>query len=415
MRNKYISNFIYKIYFILINLISSIFLTRYMGPEIKGEYGYIINTMSLISLFLNFGIYQSYLFNKRKGLKDINKKYLDIFVAQFLLYAIISLMIYFKYHFNKYVILLIMVPIEILRYQISNIIFVENINFRNKTEGVRVLFQLLTSIVLYFFMSKSIIYIVSIKIILDILMIFLYLIKFKYLPKNFRIDMEFLKSILGFGFYPMLTPFLITINYKIDVIFLKRSVSTYEIGLYVTGVALASYAWVIPDIFKEVLYSKVSKSDSIKEISLSIKLSLISIYVIVGVALLIGENAIEILYGKEFIGSYKVMMLLLLGVPGMIFYKLIGIILSAKGKLKFNFYTLLISALINVILNVLLIPMFGTTGAALASIASYLLCGFIYLFYFKSVLKVKIFNLFYPSKQEVFSLLEKIKPNTISM
>ena len=55
--------------------------------------------------------------------------------------------------------------------------------------------------------------------------------------------------------------------------------------------------------------------------------------------------------------------------------KLIGPLFIAKGKQRFYFYVLLSSVISNIVLNFLLIPIWGKEGAAIASIISYSISG----------------------------------------
>ena len=55
----------------------------------------------------------------------------------------------------------------------------------------------------------------------------------------------------------------------------------------------------------------------------------------------------------------------------MVYYKMIGAFNIVEGKQRENFTYLIISVICNVILNAILIPIFGNIGAAIASIFSY--------------------------------------------
>ena len=91
--------------------------------------------------------------------------------------------------------------------------------------------------------------------------------------------------------------------------------------------------------------------------------------------ILFGKMFIKMLYGNEYISSYNVTCLIFMGIPSMILYKLIGPLFIAKGKQRFYFYVLLSSVISNIVLNFLLIPIWGKEGAAIASIISYSISG----------------------------------------
>ena len=67
----------------------------------------------------------------------------------------------------------------------------------------------------------------------------------------------------------------------------------------------------------------------------------------------------------------------------MIIYKLIHPLYISNGKQYKVMYILLISAIVNIILNFIIIPIKGAIGAGIASVFSYSICGIIFWYYFK--------------------------------
>ena len=56
---------------------------------------------------------------------------------------------------------------------------------------------------------------------------------------------------------------------------------------------------------------------------------------------------------------------------------------SSYGKPMFGFYPLLLSLIINVLINCILIPSIGIKGAAISTTISYSVLGIIYFFQYK--------------------------------
>lgn len=102
----------------------------------------------------------------------------------------------------------------------------------------------------------------------------------------------------------MLLLLMTTLNYNIDIIILKYYSSYSAVGIYSVGVTLATMIWIIPDAFKEVLFSKTSKDDSIKEIIVSIKLNLYICSIIIVSFLFLGKIFIYIAYGQEYVNRF---------------------------------------------------------------------------------------------------------------
>lgn len=99
----------------------------------------------------------------------------------------------------------------------------------------------------------------------------------------------------------------------------------------------------------------------------------------------------------------------------MIFYKMIGTVLLTEGKRWVYFLTLLVSALINCIGNILLIPEYGMYGSAFSSVISYSVCGLAFLVYFAKVKNISLLS-FFLITQEEFNSIKKIiiKTNGLS-
>lgn len=406
--NDYILNFLNRALTIGIGILSSSFLNRYLGVELKGEYSYINNVVQMIALFLNLGIYQSYSYNYRRKVDNIKQLYSNIFILQFFVNSLVFLFIYILNKGLSVELIAIVVPFNILLIQYEGCMLVENIRFKIKVNIINSIFKLIFSLFIYLFMPRGLILPIGMILVVDMFTILMYIKKLKVIPNPFCIEFNFLKEVVKFGFFPMMTSLLVTMNYNIDTIFLKHSVSPYELGLYTTGTGLATYAWIIPDTFKEVLFSRVAREEGNKSINLSIKLSLYAIFLVILGVIFGGKLALRILYGKEFINAYKITIILFLGIPSMIFFKIIGVLYIAQGRRIFNFIVLLISVIINVVFNIILIPLYGIYGAAIASIFSYSICGITFLWSYCKSNNVAISKLFIFRKGEIKYLLKRI-------
>ena len=74
----------------------------------------------------------------------------------------------------------------------------------------------------------------------------------------------------------MLMQLMITLNYNLDVILLKRLTNnlTY-VGLYSVAINLGNMLWLIPDAFRDVVFNKTAVEDSVKEIVNLIKVNIL--------------------------------------------------------------------------------------------------------------------------------------------
>ena len=409
MKNDYIFNLLNKIYVILMGLITSIFITRYLGVSDRGNYAYIIQVVSIAAIVLNLGIHQSYSFYYRMLKEETFNKYVQVVIIQFFLYTLISIICMNFVNDQLIVFMIILIPISVLSQQLESIMAVENIRLKIKLHIFNGTLRTIGFGFLFFSVKSNLIFPIIITLILNIITIVSFLLfslkKVKF--KEEKLNLKFASEIIKFGWLPMLTALLITINYSADVIFLKHLGTSYDLGIYSTAAGLITYFWLIPDSFKEVLVSRVARSNNIHSTIFVIKVSLIIICGVIIAFIIVGEYAIQIMYGMKFLEAYNITLILSIGAISMIFYKMIGTVLLAEGRRWVYFITLLVSAITNCIGNVVLIPEYGMYGSAISSVISYSVCGLAFLMYFSKIKNVSLLSFFYITKDEI-GVLKKI-------
>lgn len=409
LNNDYVLNTLVKIVTLFIGFITSMFSTRYLGVINKGTYSYISQVANTGSIVCNMGIYQSYSFNYKKYGKETLKKYSDICFLQFLVLAVIATIIAVSTNDYKIKLAVFLIPFSVLKHQYENIVLIENIRLRMFLQVFDKILLTAAYALLFFTAESSVTYIVYLTIFVDVFTVAFYLVKLGYLPKIWQVDFTFFKSILKFGWLPMVSMLLVTLNYSVDIFFLEHIGTAEDLGYYSFAANIINYVWMLPDAFKEVLFSKSAKKLDRKNISISIQISLISIACCLVGFIAIGKPFISFLYGSEFLPSYNIVLILILGAFSMSFFKLLGIVLISQGKRTMHFTALAISVTINIIANILAIPRWGMYGAAWASVLSYTACAMILIPYFCKYFEFKLIDLFIPSKATLIQIKGLLK------
>jgi O-antigen/teichoic acid export membrane protein len=404
LNNDYSLNLINKLYTVIMGLLSSIFLTRYLGVVYKGDYAYITQIVLIVTIILNLGIHQSYSFFYRKKINNIFNKYLNVYLLQFLVYISIGILLAVLLNNILYIYICMMVPFSVFNQQLESTMAVENIRLKIKLHMVNVTLRTIVSAYMFFALESNLLYPVLLTIGINLVTIASYIYFSKVAPNILKNDYRLMKKVLAFSWLPMLTALLITFNYSIDIIFLKHMGTAFELGIYSTAVGLINYFWLIPDAFKEVLVSRVARSNSIRSTILSIKISLFSIVVTIIAFFLVGNYAISLMYGSQFKEAYGITVLLSIGAISMIFYKIIGTLFLAEGKRWFYFLSLLISVIANIVANLYMIPKLGMYGAAISSVISYTICGLSFFIYFLIQKKLNIFKVIFILPSEIKKL-----------
>ena len=116
---------------------------------------------------------------------------------------------------------------------------------------------------------------------------------------------------------------------------------------------------------------------------------------------------VDLLYGKGYSGAYQVLAILLLGIIGMVFYKMVYSYNVINQHKLANLVMLGIAALANILANAILIPGYGIAGAAVASTVSYVICGICFLIFFCRKTGMPMLHMLLIRKED-FKLLKKL-------
>lgn len=403
--NIYMISIFKKMNVILFGIFSTALLNRYLGPTNKGEYAYILSVVNIMIVLLNFGINLTYPNFKRRQ----DKNYLPIFQAlsifEFGVLTLIAIISYFFTQDFDVLLVILLTAIGVFRMQLNYFNLVEDIKSHSLITIASAFFNFIFILIVFISFKSNLLYAYLVYILKDLVIIIL---SFKNLKREISIkhfNYRVWKEIIRFGFIPMYTTLLISINYKVDVIILKfLDVNLLLIGLYTVGVSLAEYAWLIPDIFKDVMINRTARKDDVKNLAFSLRISsTIMFFVFVGL-IIFGKQIILILFGHEFVDAYNITVIIFLGIYSMVYCKIIGTLYIAKGQWRFYSTVLTLSVLSNVIFNFILIPKWGIIGAALSSIVSYTIAGFAFLIDFKRLYSLKLLDLVIINKHDIIKI-----------
>ncbi|MFQ6089435.1 MAG: polysaccharide biosynthesis C-terminal domain-containing protein, partial [Candidatus Methanofastidiosia archaeon] len=191
---------------------------------------------------------------------------------------------------------------------------------------------------------------------------------------------------------------------SIDLLFLKAILGeNSKIGFYSAATTIAKIPYFILQAFGISLLPAISKSTSRRNLELTSRyindsLRYLLILLIPGVFLISGtsEGLVRLLYSVRFAEASLPLSVLIFGMGFTTIFAILCTIITASGKPKISFTIALISLIIDVILNLILIPKYELLGAALSTSLSSLI-GFslsaLYVFMnFKALVKIKTFT-----------------------
>jgi len=169
-------------------------------------------------------------------------------------------------------------------------------------------------------------------------------------------------------------------NY-VDSVMLKLLVGNEAAGSYALGYRLFYALLMFAQIFSGVLlplFSKnIANTSIIKEISTyTVKFLLLVALTAVFVSFSYSDEIIKMLYPMKYNAeNSRTFSLLMIGFIGSVLILVYGTLLTAALELKYLNIAAFFTLLVNVILNTQLIPVYGPSGAAIATFISQLLFG----------------------------------------
>ncbi|WP_018403785.1 flippase [Marinobacter gelidimuriae] len=192
------------------------------------------------------------------------------------------------------------------------------------------------------------------------------------------------KKLLKDSWPLILSGLLVSVYMKIDQVMIKEMLDVEAVGQYAAAVRLSEAWYFIPMVIANSLFPAILNAKKInKEIYLQRlqRLYTLMIWMAVGIALpmtFLSEWLITLLYGVAYSETGGVLMVhiwagvfVFLGVAS-------GKWLVAEGMTIIAMNRTLAGMVINVLLNLLLIPLYGVLGAAMATLVSQIVAALLY-------------------------------------
>lgn len=198
-----------------------------------------------------------------------------------------------------------------------------------------------------------------------------------YSVRAWRANWVLARKFLDRSWPNILTGLSVTVYMRIDQIMLGNLLGNEAVGHYAVGVRLAEIWYFIPIAIGSSIAPKIFQSKQEGQllydarIQQALNLLVITMYAITLSMTCFSQPIVTLLYGANYSSSSPV---LAIYVWSNVFVAL-GLIrntwVTAEGMFRFGSLTTFIGAGINVSLNLILIPRYGSVGAAIATVISY--------------------------------------------
>lgn len=400
LKSNFFYNFICQIVVLLIPLITTPYLARVLGEEGNGRLSY---SMSIVQYFillanLGFNIYGQREISKFEDNIELRSKVLcEILIARFistLVSSAIFLAIMFTFGFgDNYNVLIWLYGIQIFATVLDINFYYQGME-KFKSLAIRsLLLKLLGMIAIFVFVKKSTdLWIYALSISLST--VFANLIMWPQLVKNFKfVKLDTLE--VKRHFLPSIMIFLPTLAVTVYSVFDKTMIGLlaknpdYENGCYEQAYKLNSIILLFVTVLSPVFVARNSydfNNGNQKQVVEHLQFS--GNYVLfISLPLLVGTCLLAKNLSAWYLGNgYEEVPFLLSIMSTRYIFSGFGVLFGEQffiviGKEKYVTISTLCAAIINVTLNLILIPNFGASGAAIATATCEITTAFVLILF----------------------------------
>jgi PST family polysaccharide transporter len=384
------------------SIITTAIIARILGPETFGTLSYVLSFVGLFAVLSNLGI-DNILYKELVLHKDKREEILGSAIALKIVTGIIAIFVCLvittysdQTLYIKSLIFLMSLSFLTQSFSFLGFDFLKDAEAKYTTIAQMIaqfISNVLKIIVIYYFSSLSLF--ISILLVEHCIVGLIYIYQIKRIKgrslaitvKKDRI-LGILKPALPLTLFGAFTE----IYSRIDQIMLHHYVNVTAVGLYAAATRLTEIWYTIPNIligalFPAFINAYSSEQEYRKRVrSAMILLSVIAL-ILSTLTILFSKTLIVSIYGQEFIGAAPILNIYALSLLGSFIGAVINIDLLAKNKVWVSAGISGFACLINVGLNIVLIPLHTTAGAAAATVISYTSIPIIYFLYTRLIEK----------------------------
>jgi O-antigen/teichoic acid export membrane protein len=189
-----------------------------------------------------------------------------------------------------------------------------------------------------------------------------------------RADPPLLKATLRLGFPVYLGNVLQYLNYRIDLILVGALAGLTAVGLYSVSFRLAEMLLLVPNAMGFIQVSRAAADTEMRMRSSSVRLfwAASSLAAVAGLVAAVGAGpGINLVFGDEYAGAVLPLVALLPGIVALAGGGVLANDIAGRGHASYNAVGSATALIATVVLDVILVPLYGALGAAIASSIAY--------------------------------------------
>ena len=389
------------------NVLNSFFvifvLTNHLGVNAFGVYAYILGFISMASFVASFGLDGLLV---REFLSDSNNDSSligsSLFLTGITSVCSCALISYLGHSYIQDPIVLSLIYVYAISLIASpfNVFYV----FFNAKMDLAVLSLVrILSLILFFGIKitailldwglAQFVIIETINVVFMMSLSFLVFLGKKHTAK-FQVCFKTVKLLFRNGLPLMMSSGAIVIYAKVDLVIIEYFLDFEQVGLYSAAVRLSEFWYVIPMTATTLLFplmltaKKISMERYYAEAKLSSEILIVICVLFSLVLFVLGPVLVQVVFPSGFESSSGVIRILALCGPFIGLGYINGRYMVAENLLYLSMRRNIYGVILNVLLNILLIPKYGIHGAAFSTLISVMYTGFFCLIFSRRTLDI---------------------------
>lgn len=411
-----------KVFILLLQFFVGVKIANYYGATLFGQYSYAISLVAFSNIFfelINSRVLKKYYTKENFNILVFNTNFFKNSIAIILFFIPIIYKFFYKIDDTLFCLLLLLCLDNVLMTATSGI---ENF-FEYKLEAKRIVISNnIVKIISYFLqyicmiLNKGIIFIAIVRCIGSLIRVII--LKYQYNSsylgklenKSVKLDIKLIVKIIDESKYLWFSFVSFLIYTQTDRLMINHYLGVEEVGVYTIGMQLSNILAILIGPIQNSLFPKfleLYRNDYQKYYNFY-KLTntiITQFYLIITlISIIVVKYTFKYVYSSQYDGAILIYSILAFSV----FIKANGTLqtshMTIKNITKKSFYKTLVSLILNIILNILLIPKYGINGAAIATLITQFIALFLIDFFIKeyqeqAIIQLKSLNLIYLIKE----------------
>lgn len=400
------------------NLAVGVLLSRMLGAAGFGMYSSIIVVPVMVIGFTQLGIKRSTIYhigNKLLPEENIVSALFILLLYTSSLSIIICGFVYFFAETKPYdplIIVLVLITIPLLLTNIfAGGVFLgkEEIKRASLVNVGPTLLTLLFTIVFVLFLRMNVLG-AFLAIFLANFIMFFFTYRIIVIEYRFNITWKYheplMKSMIKLGLVNAIAIFVMQLNYRLDILMLKKLSTLEEVGYYSLAMQIAEQLWHIPYAIEAIVLSRSANTQDHEPMHRTVA-SIFRVSVLIGLAsgiliFFVAPPLVPLVFGKDFIHSVTMIQIVLPGILLLVGFRILNSRLTGMGKPQIAIYTFVPALIINFVLNLFLIPRYGGIGAAWSTNVSYAVGSVIFVIVYSKLVNMPVAEIFTYRKSDFY-------------